>query len=126
MTDQITTSEAPRETAQAVCAAGLGGECTCELAGVTRPTTSTWPLRSVSLPRVAEASLVSVPALDALPVGAVIRGIPHGGVWEVVDEATDGTEVRYVGAGLKDYHTARVLLELYGPFELIWTPAATQ
>lgn len=120
MTDQITTEEAP----QAVCAAGLGGECTCELAGVTRPTTSTWPLRS--LPRVNEASLASIPALDALPVGAVIRGIPHGGVWEVVDETTDGTEVRYAGAGLKDYHTARVLLELYGPFELIWTPAATQ
>lgn len=124
MTDQIITPEVPLEAPQAVCAAGLGGECTCELAGVTRPTTSTWPLRS--LPRVNEASLASNPALDALPVGAVIRGIPHGGVWEVVDETTDGTEVRYAGAGLKDYHTARVLLELYGPFELIWTPAATQ
>ena len=120
MTDQITTPEAPLEAPQAVCAAGIGGDCTCELAGVTRPTTSTWPLRS--LPRVAEASLASIPALDALPVGAVIRGIPHGGVWEVVDETTDGGEVRFAGAGLKDYRTSRVLLSLYGPFELIWTP----
>ncbi|MCI4659751.1 hypothetical protein [Cryobacterium zhongshanensis] len=62
----------------------------------------------------------TVPALDALVVGDVIRN-KRGHVWLVDDGETDGTEVRYLGAGVKDYRTGRVLLEVYGPFTLIFT-----
>lgn len=66
-------------------------------------------------------SLDTEAVLDALPVGTVLRN-GRGHVW-VVDEAeTDGTELRYAGAGVKDYYTTRVFLEMHGPFTVIWAP----
>lgn len=63
--------------------------------------------------------------INALPIGAILRG-KNGGVWEVDDEETDGTEVRYRGAGVKDYHTGAILLSLYGPITCVWTPNASE
>jgi hypothetical protein len=58
-------------------------------------------------------------ALDSLPEGAVIRGLGHHGVWQV----TDGEDLkRYASAAGISYHTGKMLLELCGPFELLWTP----
>lgn len=59
--------------------------------------------------------------LDALPMGSVIRS-DLGGVWLVDDPETDGTELRYIGAGVQDYYQGRSLLELYGSLFVIWDP----
>ena len=61
----------------------------------------------------------TVEALDALHTGTVIRS-ERGCVWLVDDKETDGTEMRYMGAGVNDYRTGRVLLKLHGPFAVIW------
>lgn len=56
--------------------------------------------------------------LNDLPLDTVIRGA-RGPVWVVSDEVTDGRELRYIGAGVKDFYTGHMLLELHGPFVVL-------
>lgn len=63
----------------------------------------------------------NVAALDDLPVGAVIRST-SGNVWLVADPETDGTELRYIGAGGGDYYNGRSVLALHGFLTVIWDP----
>jgi len=66
-------------------------------------------------------TVATVNELNALPVGAVIRG-DKGGVWVVDDPETDGTELRYAGAGIKSYYTGEMLATHWGPFTVLYRP----
>jgi len=62
----------------------------------------------------------TVAELDALPVGTVFRTARRA-VWEVVDECTDGTELRYASTVLGDrYQSKTFASEL--PAIVLWMP----
>ncbi|MFF2053740.1 hypothetical protein ACFVU2_19205 [Leifsonia sp. NPDC058194] len=65
-------------------------------------------------------AITTAAELDALPVGAVIRGLgPYGGLWQVTD---DEELKRYAGAGDDGFHMGETLLRQGGPLELLWSP----